>query len=84
MKVHAAVGLGNNSVMVRDVSCFCFKCFEGVKFCEESCCDGWEKHNLLKSKRRKVKQTVMFQSPRWHPKATKKKMLKWPNHLKRS
>ena len=55
MKVHAAVGLGNNSasVMVRDVSCFCFKCFEGVKFCEESCCDGWEKHNLLKKQKNK-------------------------------
>ena len=53
MKVHAAVGLGNNSVMVRDVSCFCFKCFEGVKFCEESCCDGWEKHNLFKKQKKK-------------------------------
>ena len=53
MKVHAAIGLGNNSVMVRDVSCFCFKCFEGVKFCEESCCDGWEKHNLLKKQKKK-------------------------------
>ena len=53
MKVHAAVGLGNNSVMVRDVSCFCFNCFEGVKFCEESCCDGWEKHNLLKKQKKK-------------------------------
>ena len=53
MKVHAAVGLGNNSVMVRDVSCFCFKCFEGVKFCEESCCDGWENHNFLEKQKKK-------------------------------
>ena len=55
MKVHATVGLGNTSVMVRDVSCFCFKCFEGVKFCGESCCDGWEKHYLLKKQKKKGK-----------------------------
>ena len=53
MKVHAAVGLGNNKVMVRDVSCFCFKCFEGVRFCQESCCEGCEKHNFLKKQKKK-------------------------------
>ena len=26
---------------------------EGVKFCEESCCDGWEKQNLLKQQKKK-------------------------------
>ena len=54
MKVHAVVGLESSNVMVRAVSCFCFNCFEGIKFCSETCCDGWEKHSMAKKQNKKA------------------------------
>ena len=36
MKIHAVVGLGSNSVSVRNVSCYCDSCLKG------NLCDSWK------------------------------------------
>ena len=36
MKIHAVLGLGSNSVLVRNVSCYCDSCLKG------HICDSWK------------------------------------------
>jgi hypothetical protein len=46
MQIHQIVGIGNNQLKSRNLSCFCRSCFSSGKFLFG--CEGWSSHCIIK------------------------------------
>ena len=46
MKVHAVVGQGENTIKVRNTSCYCDDCFTPLDGLFHCACEGWELKNI--------------------------------------
>ena len=46
MQIHQNVGIGNNQLKSRNLSCFCGSCFSSGKFLFG--CEGWSSHCIIK------------------------------------
>jgi hypothetical protein len=46
MQIHQIVGIGNNKLKSRNLSCFCRSCFSSGKFLFG--CQGWSSHCIIK------------------------------------
>ena len=56
MKVHGVFSLKQNTIWVRDTSCFCSKCFHH-RFQKDSCCQGWCECSLTSTRKKSVGET---------------------------